>query len=297
MPTATPIYVFHAGALGDFVLIWPLLRALAQTGAAIHVVADSEKAALAAASIEPHGCIVPVNPNHRPFSRLWTGEPAAPPDVRHDVATVINMVASPSDSSALSTPWERAARTMFPNARFHSPGEPGSATRAALWRAFSADRIILPRRENPRGPVVCHVGAGANAKRWPLHRWQELGEILEARSSPVSFIAGEVEADRFTPHERALFESLRGCVVPSLTELANIIGAARLFIGADTGPTHLAAQLGIRTLALFGPTDPSIWSPIGPAVTVLSPSLQRDMAWLDVSRVAAHIFNEKPRGA
>jgi ADP-heptose:LPS heptosyltransferase len=41
-------------------------------------------------------------------------------------------------------------------------------------------------------------------------------------------------------------------------------------VGNDSGITHLAAALGIRTIALFGPTDPAIYGPVGPAVAVLS---------------------------
>jgi ADP-heptose:LPS heptosyltransferase len=72
-----------------------------------------------------------------------------------------------------------------------------------------------------------------------------------------------------------------------VAELADTIRPARLFIGADSGPTHLAAQLGVRTLGLFGPTDPGEWAPVGPRVRVLARAGMGDMAWLDATEAAA----------
>jgi ADP-heptose:LPS heptosyltransferase len=53
---------------------------------------------------------------------------------------------------------------------------------------------------------------------------------------------------------------------------ARLASRARLFVGADTGPTHLAAAAGTPTVALFGPTDPARFAPIGPRVRVLRTS-------------------------
>ena len=58
------------------------------------------------------------------------------------------------------------------------------------------------------------------------------------------------------------------------------------YVGNDAGPTHLAAQLGLRALARFGPTSPNRWSPVGPQVTVLAPpDGPGTMDWLDLERV------------
>ena len=56
---------------------------------------------------------------------------------------------------------------------------------------------------------------------------------------------------------------------------AHAAGAA--FIGNDSGPTHLAAAIGLPTTALFGPTDPDLWHPIGDRVQVLAPG--GDASW------------------
>ncbi len=63
---------------------------------------------------------------------------------------------------------------------------------------------------------------------------------------------------------------------------------AGLFVGNDSGLSHLAAVVGAPTLVLFGPTDPRLWAPIGPRVTVLAgsgPGSSDPWQGLDVGRV------------
>jgi len=51
-------------------------------------------------------------------------------------------------------------------------------------------------------------------------------------------------------------------------EVLGLVACAGAFIGNDSGIAHLAAGLGVRTFALFGPTNPSMYRPIGPVVTI-----------------------------
>ena len=54
-----------------------------------------------------------------------------------------------------------------------------------------------------------------------------------------------------------------------LRTLAAALSRAGLFVGNDAGVSHLAAAAGAPTLALFGPTDPALWAPVGPRAVVL----------------------------
>jgi ADP-heptose:LPS heptosyltransferase len=54
-----------------------------------------------------------------------------------------------------------------------------------------------------------------------------------------------------------------------LTTLAGALSHAAKFIGHDSGVTHIAASLGVITTALFGPTDPGRWAPLGSHVTII----------------------------
>ena len=58
----------------------------------------------------------------------------------------------------------------------------------------------------------------------------------------------------------------------SLTQVLGLLSCADGFVGNDSGITHLAAGLGVKTLAVFGPTNPAVYGPIGPAVTVFADS-------------------------
>ena len=54
-----------------------------------------------------------------------------------------------------------------------------------------------------------------------------------------------------------------------LLEVAHQLQQCRCYLGNDSGITHLAAMLGVPTVAIFGPTDPKIWRPVGPLVKVI----------------------------
>jgi ADP-heptose:LPS heptosyltransferase len=106
-----------------------------------------------------------------------------------------------------------------------------------------------------RESVAIHPFSGSKRKNWPLAGYQELARRLSPKK--VEWVVGPEEqlegAHRFE----------------KLDELAAWLGGAKLYIGNDSGITHLAAALGIPTLALFGPTDPAKWAPRGENVRVL----------------------------
>jgi ADP-heptose:LPS heptosyltransferase len=58
---------------------------------------------------------------------------------------------------------------------------------------------------------------------------------------------------------------------------------SRAYVGNDSGVSHLAAALGVPTIAVFGPTDPTVWAPLGPKVAVVAP--QDDAPWPAVDNV------------
>ena len=79
--------------------------------------------------------------------------------------------------------------------------------------------------------------------------------------------------------EEHLAEAVR---FDNLLELARWIGSAQLYIGNDSGITHLSAAVGVPTLALFGNSNPSLWAPRGKNVAVLA---QTTIASLTVDQV------------
>lgn len=118
----------------------------------------------------------------------------------------------------------------------------------------------LPRLDCPRwegGFAVIQPFSGSARKNWPLERYRELARALGARM-PVRWCAGPEEP-------------LEGAVrFADLHELACWLAGARLYIGNDSGITHLAAATGAPVVALFGPTDPAVWAPRGPRVEIVA---------------------------
>jgi hypothetical protein len=120
-------------------------------------------------------------------------------------------------------------------------------------------RIRLPREtEDARreGFAVIHPFSGSERKNWPLENFGQLARRL-ARAMSVYWCYG--------PDDPPGDEAVR---IENLYELAQWLAKASLFVGNDSGITHLAAAVGTPVLALFGPTDPAVWAPRGPDVRV-----------------------------
>lgn len=300
--------VVHQGALGDWVLVIPMLRGLYGVTA---VVTAGEKARLAARMIAG---IEAVDIESRDFTRLHAASlanRAVPAPVEHQKRLasqsreskfplggrleaidgwIVSFVSDGCDA------WAENVRRLAPAARlaFARPRPPaGWREHVTRWHAAQLAEqglrwreVEVPRRDNPRGPVVIHPGSGGAAKCWPRERFERVMETLRSRGLGVYTICGEVELETWPADDRIRWEqtwNLRA--LSTLDDLAATISQARLFLGNDSGPTHLAAQLGVPTLALFGPTEPAVWSPLGPAVKILAPPSPRGMDWLDASRV------------
>jgi heptosyltransferase III len=114
-----------------------------------------------------------------------------------------------------------------------------------------------------RDSVEIHPFSGSPRKNWPFEKFFELASLLPCAvdwaCGPGEDLSGAAQFD-------------------NLADLAAWMRGARLYIGNDSGITHLAAATGCRTLALFGPTDPAVWAPRGPNVKVLRASPLADLS-------------------
>lgn len=260
--------VFHRGALGDSVLLWPRLKRLAVEGFRVCLVTDGEKGRLASRVLG----IDAADAESPRFRSLWVEGVAL--EAAPSVALVENYL------GARGSTFDRNLRRMFPAARIECPALPrADHARAETERA---PHVAPGPRCNPNGPIVLHVGAGSELKRWPLERFAALGAILSEHAWALRYIAGEVERERLGPRERSEFARLGGAFIDTLEELEGVLSRAALVVGCDSGPTHLSAQLGLPTLAVFGPTDPTLWGPVGPCVEVI-----RAQPWAEAREVAA----------
>ena len=126
--------------------------------------------------------------------------------------------------------------------------------------------IAQKLREWGQDFVLLSPGAGWGGKRWPAQRYAEVAqELARLGLLPVVNAApGEEELARIV---QAAGQAQ--CCFCSTGELIALTRCARLFIGGDSGPLHLAAALGVPVVAIFGPTDPKRNGPYGTKSIVL----------------------------
>jgi len=275
-------WLFHRGALGDSILLWPILRSLVAAHGRVSFVTDCSKARLAARFIAG---LDPVDAEQPRFNALFSSSPHPVRDFRPiDCSRVLCFLFGSGDATAHT--WAANARAMFPSATIELIHERPDTL---LARRLAPDHLHPAPRSNPQGRLVIHIGAGSPSKRWPYQTWADL--YGNEWRNPPRFIGGEAEFARISEADWFIVnDHLHSEYITSFDDLANLLESARAFIGFDTGPTHLAAQLGLPTLALFGPTDPSRWSPIGPLVRILSPAKPTpDMSWLTPATLARAI--------
>jgi hypothetical protein len=119
-------------------------------------------------------------------------------------------------------------------------------------------------------PVIIHPGSGGKEKCWHLDNFISIAKTLTSEGIEVVFLLGPTEQERFNTSAMAKIGAAGRLLTNlSLAEVLAVLSCAGGYVGNDSGITHLAAALGVRTVAVFGPTDPAIYGPIGPAVTIL----------------------------
>ena len=159
----------------------------------------------------------------------------------------------------------------------------------SVAEAVAQQKMKIPLVEFPRDPAaearidallseqgiidfaILNPGAGWGAKRWPAERYGQVAGKLasEGVRSIVNYGPGEESLAKEA--EAASAGAARGMKC-SITELIALTRRARLFVGGDTGPMHLAAALQVAVVAIFGPTDPARNGPYGTRSVVLRSS-------------------------
>ena len=256
------ILIVRACAVGDFVLNLPALRALAlqHPNCRFTLVGYPEKLALSR-------IFLPIEEIHSietlPWSDLFAGpwKYSTPP--QFDAAYVWMK----ADAFAENLRRSGVARV------FHSAPFPDSGHAANhLLRSIDLPAPELPDLWTPSSDkIIMHPGSGAAAKCWP-----HFAGLIEMVRDAVVLIG---PADVDFPTNRP---SLRGL---SLLDVAEELRQCRCFVGNDSGITHLAAYLGCPTIALFGPTDPRVWGPIGRRVKILWKTQLADISVHEVEKL------------
>ncbi|GAB4464682.1 MAG: glycosyltransferase family 9 protein [Anaerolineae bacterium] len=212
------------------------------------------------------GAAVVMRPDH------WWGAMAAhlariPVRVGYDLPDVAPFLTEPArfDAAAHSVRLnlKLVERWTGPVADADAPLRfPVAAEDAAYIDAYLAERGCAPEQR----VVVIHAGAGSAYKTWLPDHWASVGDALARRHSARVVLTGSAR-EAVAVREIALRMAEPPIVAAGDTtigQLAALCARARLVLGPDSGPLHLAVAVGAPTVHLYGPADPKRYGPWGP---------------------------------
>jgi heptosyltransferase-2 len=290
------ILFIRGGALGDFIVTLPTLRLLRQRWPDAHMEVLGHPR-LAEIALDRYYLNGVRSVNHGPLSAFFTPRAVLDPtwmDYIGEFDLVLSYFYDPDGLFLLNLQRCKPGRILT-----HSPrvpddfGRPAARHFAAIVEPLGlgladdvasdlfpspgdadAARAFLTGLKPGTRLVAIHPGSGSETKNWPKESWAELGRRLTQASPDVALLLIEGEAD--TEPAQFLLEAwkdlphLRARWLP-LPILAAVLREAALFLGHDSGITHLAAaaRRDLPVIALFGPTDPSVWAPPRTGVRVL----------------------------
>jgi len=260
--------VVRQGALGDFILTLPLLKALAQRGD-LHLVAparyrvllpedlviasflDSDSAAVA-------DLFTPGRAGRQPTqSALWSEL------LRDGELHLFTRVAIPLPIASCQPVYHDPRPPSPPHIALQFLRTAGCTAPPQLLST-----PMLPRRKQGRHALWIHSGSGSKNKNIPPDFWADAArEHLQREALDIVLSFGEADLDLLEPMRTAFRRRhvrWREVICPTLGELAARLSTdATCFWGADTGVAHLAAALGIPCALWFRCTNPAIWRPLG----------------------------------
>lgn len=283
--------------MGDFILTFPVLAALRRRFPAAHIelLANAHYASLATAT----GLADDYSPLD---SADWAPAFAPHAELTHTQAQwlapfdlILSYLHDPEKT--FETNLHRATNAQWiscPHRPETSPSLPNPHAADFLLQSLAhlgihppaeLPSLKLPDADSLTPTLALHPGSGSSDKNWPESHWGTLLDHLATETDvPLLLLGGEAEyetlprlANRIPAHRRhVLFNK-------PLPDVARALAGCTAFLGHDSGPTHLAAALGLSTFALWGSTPLETWRPLGPSVQILHPP--EDLATLSPQAV------------
>ncbi len=282
--------IFHDGALGDVLLSLPFITAIEKHPATLDAVCRDDVGRLLKASGVVHGAF---SSDSGAFSSWYAGRPVKACremlgrygrvfvfTLREGSDLVQNIGRMVPDTRVIITVPPAGDRTHV--AEFRLLQLPVALRHDGPFRLSVPPDIRRQAREvleraglDGQGRlIVLHPGSGGKDKCWPVERYFALADQLAAASGAfILFLSGT--AEELPVRERIEgFVRARTCMAhvadADLTVVAGLLAQGELFVGNDSGISHLAAAIGAPVIALFGPTDPARWRPRGDTVRVVA---------------------------
>jgi len=132
-----------------------------------------------------------------------------------------------------------------------------------ISRLNSLPQINVGAAGTGRYDLTVHPGSGSESKNWPVAKWCEfLSKWLEINRGRVLVVGGEAEIGKLDLIQKAVSSKQVDFLenVP-LPELAQMLKCSRVFMGHDSGISHLSAALGVQSVILWGATNRIVWAP------------------------------------
>ncbi len=276
------ITVFKGGALGDFLLALPVLAALRARfpRSRFRLVTAPERSFLA----DPLGVEV-LDSGRREWAGLF--DPCAPSGQLRELLRDEDLLIAISEAPLAPLPYLKPAARAISVPSFPPPGGRVHVT-DFLFQCLREAGLSLPVPSvfslrpsalssvslslQPSAYFVIHPSSGSPRKNWPGERFAALARAIEkGRGLTPVVLGGEADGEALGELGRRL--KREGAVFVEnapLKEAAAVLARASLYVGNDSGITHLAALLGVPTVAIFGATDPRVWAPRGRRVEIVA---------------------------
>ena len=301
------ILVIRPGAIGDALLSFPVLKALREqyNGARITWVSNTQVLPLALA----FGIAEEVSDYQDiRWSELFSAAGIRMPATRELLAQTDLAICWLHDSgSVVQHNLEIAGVKRI----IIAPGRPPTGAHMHILQYLAQTvglpavgaRFIAPTldihphfKDTLHQYVAIHPGSGGLQKCWPATHFAAVIARLWQQNRPVLLLAGPADSERVrdllsqlsTPPRSEMFKILTNA---PLLEVARHLQQCRCYLGNDSGITHLAAMLGVPTVAIFGPSDPAVWRPVGPCTKVIRETAIEQVP-VDVAIEAVDTFYE-----
>lgn len=271
------LLIIHHGALGDFITTFPALHILRYQYRSIDAVCQKKLGILAS--------YLGIVENHFPLesallSSLFSNQPHSQLiRIIRAYDTILLFSFSEHLKDAIQGLTSKIVYHIAPKPmheeKVHVAAHLLSGLKAAglISDTMNPDdflqRFTGHQRRNPEyhaSQIILHPGSGSPQKNWRLSYYIQLADLLCAQGKRATFFCG--------PAERKMVSGIEASGHPvymgdDLVLLCKLLDKAGGFIGNDSGVSHLAAYVGVPTVAIFGPTDPDRWRPIGPSVVIV----------------------------
>ncbi len=300
--------VVNQGALGDLLLSLPAIRLLRKFGGDFTLAANPESALMLKRAGEVSS-VLPVNAAG--FHQLYSGtvpailgyfkefwwfsrrrglvpEVLLRPDYQPECRVIFTVDESSESKHCALFQFQQVARELgVQGEEFGDYLYPITLNREQTSEQVGQTGGPEGESSYPSFAAAIHPGSGSYKKNWPVERFISLADkILQegGAGTRVLFFLGPADEDP-APAVREYIERMNKGIPARelqlflsdnlpLEQAAALLDRCRSYFGNDSGMTHLAAWLGIKTVALFGPTDPALWAPPHPWVQVVKSSAQ-----------------------